>query len=128
MGYILVVEDELFLARTLKDNLEAAGYRVSVALDGEEAIEQVKQEKPDLILLDLVLPKRDGFAVLEQMLKNPEWKMIPIIVLSNLGGEDDIERAKELGAQEYFIKAHSSIDEVIQKIKEKLREIKNQKE
>jgi len=104
----------------LKDNLEAEGYKVDMALNGEEALEHIRNNRPNLILLDLLMPKQDGFYVLEKVRKNPEWKLIPIIVLSNLGGDLEIKRALELGADDYFVKSQHPIEEVIEKVKEYL--------
>jgi len=120
MNKILIVEDEDFLIRTLQDNLVAEGYAVDIAKDGEEAIEKIGKKKPDLILLDLLMPKKDGFYVLEQMKKNPEWKLIPVIVLSNLGEDTSIKRALEMGADDYFVKSQHPIQEVIEKVKDYL--------
>lgn len=113
---ILIVEDEAFLAKALQDNLQAVGYASSVVFDGEEALERIKTERPDLILLDLLLPKRDGFFVLAKLKENPEWAKIPVVILSNLGGDADIKRALELGADDYLVKSQHSIDEVMNKI------------
>lgn len=104
----------------LKDNLEAEGCTVDTAMNGEEAMGRIKKERPNLILLDLLMPKRDGFYVLEEVKKNPEWKLIPVIVLSNLGGDVEIKRALEMGANDYFVKSQHPIEEVIAKIKEYL--------
>ena len=120
MNHLLVVEDEEFLMRALKDNLEAEGYTVDTAADGEEAMERVKKHRPDLILCDLLMPKKDGFYVLEEVKKNPEWKLVPIIVLSNLGGDAEIKRALEMGASDYFVKSQHPIEEVIEKVKDYL--------
>ena len=120
MNHLLVVEDEEFLMRALKDNLEAEGYTVDTAADGEEAMEHVKKHRPDLILCDLLMPKKDGFYVLEEVKKNPEWKLVPIIVLSNLGGDAEIKRALEMGASDYFVKSQYPIKEVIEKVKDYL--------
>lgn len=120
MSHILIVEDEEFLAQALKDNLEAEGYAVVVARNGDEAIEQIKKERPNLVLLDLLMPRRDGFYVLEEVKKNPEWKLIPIIVLSNLGGDAEIKKALEMGAVDYFVKSQHPIEEVVEKAKEYL--------
>lgn len=117
MKYILVAEDEEFLVRALKDNLEAEECTVDTAIDGEEALERIKSRRPDLILLDLLMPKKDGFYVLEEVKKNPEWKLIPVIVLSNLGGDAEIKRALEMGADDYFVKSQHPIEEVIEKVK-----------
>lgn len=113
---ILIVEDEAFLAKALQDNLQTLGYASSVVFDGEEALERIKTERPDLILLDLLLPKRDGFYVLTKLKENPEWAKIPTLILSNLGGDADIKRALELGADDYLVKSQHSIDEVLNKI------------
>jgi len=115
---ILIVEDEFFLRTVLEKKLQAEGFEVILASDGEDAIEKILKEVPDLILLDLILPKKNGFEVLEEIKKDPYLKEIPIIVVSNLGHELDIERAKKLGVNDYLIKAHTSLDSVIEKIKE----------
>lgn len=120
MKQVLIVEDEEFLVRALKDNLESEGCTVDVAMNGEEAMERIKKQKPNLILLDLLMPKKDGFYVLEEVKKNPEWKLIPIVVLSNLGGDAEIKRALEMGANDYFVKSQHPIEEVIEKVKEYL--------
>mgnify|MGYP001609274821 CR=1 FL=1 len=118
MNQILIVDDEEFLVRALKDNLESEGYAIESASNGEEAMESIKNKQPDIILLDLLMPKKDGFYVIEEMRKNPEWKFIPIIVLSNIGGDQDIKRALEMGADDYFVKSQHPIEEVVEKVKE----------
>ncbi len=120
MNRILVVEDEEFLVLALKDNLEAEGCTIDVAMNGEEAMKPIRSNRPNLILLDLLMPKRDGFYVLEEIKKNPEWKLIPIIVLSNLGSDTEIKKALEMGADDYFVKSQHPIEEVIEKVKEYL--------
>ncbi|MDP3734882.1 MAG: response regulator [bacterium] len=117
MSKVLIVEDEEFLMRALKDNLESEGCSVDTAADGEEAVEHIKKMKPNIILLDLLMPKKDGFYVLEEVKKNPDWKLIPIIVLSNLGDDTQIKRALALGADDYFVKSQHPIEEVIEKTK-----------
>ncbi|MFA6338626.1 MAG: response regulator [Candidatus Paceibacterota bacterium] len=120
MNRVLITEDEEFLVRALKDNLESEGCVIDVALNGEEAIEQIRKQRPNLILLDLLMPKRDGFYVLGEVRKNPEWKLIPIIVLSNLGGDAEIKKALDMGADDYFVKSQHPIEEVIEKVKDYL--------
>ena len=120
MSRILIAEDEEFLVRALKDNLEAEGCTINVATNGDEAIECIRGHRPDLILLDLLMPKRDGFYVLEEVKKNPEWRLIPVIVLSNLGSDSEIKRALEMGADDYFVKSQHPIVEVIEKVKDYL--------
>jgi DNA-binding response OmpR family regulator len=120
MNHILIVEDEDFLIRVLNDNLAAEGYTVDIAKDGGEAVEKIGKKKPNLVLLDLLMPKKDGFYVLEEIRKNPEWKLIPVIVLSNLGEDTSIKRAMEMGADDYFVKSQHPIQEVIEKVKDYL--------
>jgi DNA-binding response OmpR family regulator len=121
MSNILITEDEDILVRSLQDNLAAEGYTIDTAMNGEEAVEKIKKNKPDLILLDLLMPKKDGFYVLGELKNNPEWKSIPVIVLSNLGEDTSIKRAMEMGANDYFVKSQHPIDEVIKKVKEYLK-------
>ena len=128
MNNILVCEDEDFLIQALKDNLDADGINVETAGDGEEAIEKVGKKKPDLILLDLLMPKKDGFYVLEELKKNPKWALIPVIVLSNLGDDTAIKRAMSMGADDYFVKSQHPIEEVIEKVKDYLEGRKQSKE
>ena len=97
--------------------LETAEFETLVAIDGQEALEKIKQELPQLILLDLVLPNLDGFEVLKQIKENTQTSKIPVIVLSNLGQQDEVERCLKLGANDYLIKAHFTPGEIIGKIK-----------
>lgn len=120
MSNILIVEDEDFLVRALKDNLESEGYDVSVARDGEEVFPVITKKKPDLILLDLLLPKKTGFDVLRELRANPEFKLTPVIILSNLGEDSEIKKAFELGANDYYVKAQHPLQEIIDKITEYL--------
>lgn len=121
MDHILIVEDEESLIRALKDNLEAEGYTVGTATNGEEAIKELQKQLPNIILLDLLMPKRDGFYVLEEVKKNPQWKQIIVIVLSNLGGDQEIKRVLDMGADDYFVKSQHPIEEIIKKVKEYLK-------
>jgi CheY-like chemotaxis protein len=119
---ILIAEDDKFLANAYRLKLTKAGYEVVVAVDGKEALGTLAGFEPDLILLDLVMPKMDGFAVLEQLRKNPAWANIPIIVASNLGQMEDIERAKKLGATDYVLKSDMSMAKFVDKIKSVLHD------
>lgn len=121
MSHILIVEDEEFLVRAVKDNLVSEGYTVSVAMDGEAVFDEIKKKKPSLILLDLLLPKKNGFDVLRDIKANPEWQLIPVIILSNLGEDSEIKRGLELGASDYFVKSQHPIQEVMDKVKEYLQ-------
>lgn len=114
---ILIIEDDKFLREMIGRRLQEEEYNVSMAVDGEEGIKKIQQEKPDLILLDLILPGIDGFEVLERMRKEPELSKIPVIILSNLGQKEEVERGLNLGAVDYLIKAHFTPREIIEKIK-----------
>lgn len=115
---ILLVEDDSFLSEMYYLKLKNVGYMVEVAYDGEIALEKVKRTKPDLVLLDLRLPKLSGFEVLKQIKNDKNLNYIPVIVLSNLGEKEDIQKALELGATDYLIKAHFTPTEVLDKIVE----------
>ena len=113
---ILIVEDDEFLRSLTVKRLEKEGYNVHVATDGESALKKTADIKPALLLLDLLLPGVDGFEVLEKMHKNPEIKDTPVIVFSNLGQKEDIEKAKKLGVNDFLIKANFTLDDVVEKI------------
>jgi DNA-binding response OmpR family regulator len=117
---ILVVEDETFLVKIYAVKLKKEGYEVSIANDGEEAVRLAAEVDPDLILLDLILPKMNGFEALERMRATSVNKETPVIVLSNLGQEEDIKRAEGLGADGYLVKANFSIQDIVAKIRETL--------
>ncbi len=118
---ILIVEDDEFLRSLTAKRLEKEGYTVAVAVDGESALVTAAQEKPNLIFLDLLLPGLDGFEVLGKLKANAELKGVPVVVFSNLGQKEDIERAKQLGADEFLIKANFTLDDVMVKINEILK-------
>ncbi|KPJ71824.1 hypothetical protein AMJ50_00745 [Parcubacteria bacterium DG_74_3] len=117
MKTVLFIEDESALQKTFGDILKDEGYKMISALDGESGLRIAKTEKPDLILLDLILPKVHGFEVLKELKEDKETKDIPIIVLTNLEGMGDVEKALELGATTYLVKASYSLEEVMEKIK-----------
>ncbi len=119
---ILIVEDDRFLRELIVQKLTKENYQAIEATDGEEGLKMIKEEKPDLVLLDLILPGIDGFEVLAMAKEEPELKAIPVIILSNLGQKDDIERGMKLGAADYMIKAHFTPGEIIEKIKTILKE------
>ncbi len=114
---ILVVEDDKFLRELMSQKLIKENYNVSEAVDGEEGLKKVKEEKPDLVLLDLILPGIDGFEVLARMREEQQVAKIPVIILSNLGQKEDIEKGLSLGAVDYLVKAHFTPGEIIGKIK-----------
>jgi DNA-binding response OmpR family regulator len=118
---ILIIEDDKFLRELIVAKLKKENYLVFEAIDGEEGIKKTKEENPDLILLDLILPGIDGFEVLSQIKNDPTVSLIPVIILSNLGQKEDIDRGLALGASDYLIKAHFTPGEIIEKIKSVLR-------
>ncbi|PJC25382.1 MAG: response regulator [Candidatus Tagabacteria bacterium CG_4_9_14_0_2_um_filter_41_11] len=115
---ILFIEDEMRLQEVLGAKLKAEGYEILAAMDGKSGLEIAEKEKPDLILLDLILPKMDGFHVLEAIKANPSISVIPIIVLSNLESGKDIERCLSLGVRSYLAKTNYSLEEIAQKVSE----------
>ncbi len=118
---ILIIEDDKFLRELIAQKLRKEGYEVSEAVNGEEGIKKVQEEKPDLVLLDLILPGIDGFEVLSKFRDDPGLAQIPVIILSNLGQKEDIERGIKLGAVDYLIKAHFTPKEIVDKIKNALK-------
>jgi DNA-binding response OmpR family regulator len=114
---ILIVEDDVFLADLYKTKFTLEGFKVSVAYDGEKGLEAVKKVMPDIVLLDLVLPKLSGFDILKAVKADKETKDIPVILLTNLSQKSDVETGLKLGANDYLIKAHFMPSEVVEKIK-----------
>jgi DNA-binding response OmpR family regulator len=114
---ILIVEDEQVLSKVLKEKFDKAGFETKVSGDGEAAILDSKSFLPEIIVLDLVLPKKSGFEVLKAVKADPETKMIPVIVVSNLGEDSDIKQALSLGAKDYFVKSQHPINEIVEKVK-----------
>lgn len=119
-GRILLVEDDKFLSLALGDKLAREGFTVIKAVNGEEALAKVRLERPDLVLLDLIMPQKTGFEVLADIKLEPSTKNIPVIVLSNLGQEVDIKKAKDLGARDYLVKSDVEMRTVVEKIKAEL--------
>jgi len=118
---ILIIEDDEFLRELITQKLVKEDFEISEAVDGEEGIKKIKEEKPDLVLLDLILPGIDGFEVLSRMKKELTLAPIPVIILSNLGQKDDVEKGLKMGAIDYLIKAHFTPGEIIDKIKAALK-------
>jgi len=115
---ILIIEDDKFLRELISRKLINDGFKIEEAIDGEEGLKKLQEVKPDLILLDLILPGLDGFEVLERAKDNPSTSMIPILILSNLGQRDEIERGLKLGAVDFLVKAHFTPEEIVDKVKE----------
>ena len=121
MKKILIIEDEKTLRFLIVQTLIEEGFEVEEAIDGEEGIQKLKENKPDLILLDLLLPGIDGFEVLSRIKRDSDLESIPVIILSNLGQEEEIERGSRLGAIDYLIKAHFTLDEIAARVKKVLK-------
>lgn len=121
MKKILIIEDDKFLRELIVRKLIKEGYETSEAIDGEEGIKKIKSDRPDLILLDLILPGIDGFKVLSKMKEDPTISSTRVIILSNLGQKEDVEKGLKLGAIDYLIKAHFTPGEIIEKIRANLK-------
>ena len=114
---IILVEDDKFLSRMYKTKLEMEEFEVHTAFDGKTGLAMIQKELPDILLLDIILPELEGWEIINQMKKDPATKDIPIIVLSNLGSDEDVAKAKLYGVKDYLVKAHFIPREVIGKIK-----------
>ena len=121
MQKILIIEDDKFLRELIVRKLSQENFDVVEAIDGEDGIKKVKETIPDLLLLDLILPGIDGFEVLSKIKEEPATASIPVIILSNLGQREDIERGLKLGAVDYLVKAHFTPNEIIEKVKASLK-------
>ncbi|MFA5178251.1 MAG: response regulator [Candidatus Paceibacterota bacterium] len=121
---ILIVEDEEILKKVLQEKLESENFTIKIATDGEMAMSLAKEFKPDLILLDIILSKKDGIQVLQELKANNLLSKIPVIMVSNLGDEEVIKRAMKLGAIDYLIKTQHSLDDVADKVKEYFQKLK----
>ena len=115
---ILVVDDEKILAKAIAEKCGRENFDTAVAYDGNEALAEMRRERPDLVILDLVMPKKSGIDALAEMKKDEDLKDIPVIVVSNLGSDEDIKKALKLGATDYFVKSQHPINEIIDHIKE----------
>lgn len=122
MKKILIVEDESKLRHSIEEILSKEGYTILSAADGEEGLQLAKDQMPDIILLDLILPKKDGFSMLQELKGSDDTQKIPVVVLSNLSEVEEVGRALELGANRYFVKTDYTVTEVVKRIKEILEE------
>ncbi|MEA2092908.1 MAG: response regulator [Patescibacteria group bacterium] len=117
---VLVIEDEEIIREILQKKIKKEGYEVETAKDGEEGISKIKEIMPDIIILDIVMPKMDGFAVLEEMKKDENIANIPVIIVSNSGQPVEIDKVKEFGVKDWIVKTEFDPQEVINKIKTQL--------
>lgn len=113
---ILIVEDDKFLRDLIERKLVQTGYQIITATDGEEGLKTVGEQKPDLVLLDILLPSMSGWEVLEKIKADANMKKIPILILTNLGEKEDVEKGLKMGADDYIIKAHFTPNEIIEKV------------
>lgn len=117
---VLLVEDDRFVSSMLKSRLERDGFVVEQAFDGDEGVQKMRSVHPDLVILDVILPKMSGFEFLEHVMSDTELASIPVMVVSNLGQETDVEKARSLGAIDYYVKARTSIDDLENVVKHRL--------
>jgi len=117
MKKILLIEDDPFLSSLLGNRLKKEGFDLTLVRNGNEAMKALKTQKPDLALLDIILPGKSGFEVMEEIKLDPQTAKVPVFIISNLGQDTDVQRGEELGAKEYIVKARISIDEIVEKVK-----------
>lgn len=120
-AHVLLVEDDVFLSGIYQKKFEMEGFKISTSDNGEKGLADVKKKKPDIVLLDVLLPKMDGFTVLKQLKEDEATKNIPVILLTNLGQKDDVEKGLEAGAADYLIKAHFKPSEIVEKVRKVLK-------
>ena len=120
MPKILIIDDDAFLSSIYKQRFEADGFEVVIAVSGEDGLRMAAEKKPDVILLDLLMPRMDGFQVLERLKRDPVTSGIPVFIFTNLGQPGDIERCKSLGAAGYAIKAQTLPEETVKQVKKLL--------
>jgi len=122
---ILIIEDDPFLLDIYATKFSQEGFTIEIAVDGELGFKKINESRPDLVLLDIILPKMDGLEILKKAKESPELKDIPVILLTNLGEEGKIKKGLELGAAQYLIKAHHSPGEVVEIVKKVLEKHKS---
>ena len=115
---ILVIDDDQMLLKLLSSELEKIGFVVDVALDGEEGLRKVRDVRPDVILLDIVLPKLDGMSMLKKLKQDPQTASIPVVMLTNLQTNESVAEAVEAGSAEYLVKVHYTPEDICKKVKE----------
>jgi len=117
---IIVAEDDLFYAKVYKYQLIKAGFEVFMAKNGDEALKLARESKPDLIILDLIMPVKNGFDTLKELKVDSELSAVPVIAVTNLGQEGDIKEVQALGVDDYFVKSNLSVTEMVEKVKARL--------
>ena len=120
MAKILVAEDDKLISASLRDALKQNGFEAEPAYDGEEAVAKSKEVKPNIMLLDIMMPKLDGISVLWELKANPDTAAIPVVVLTNIGDVETISKIVEAGATDYLLKSDQSVDDIVQKVKDVL--------
>lgn len=113
---ILLIEDDIFFRKFYVEKLKERGFEIDEADDGNQGLEKIQSFKPDLIVLDIIMPNKDGFEVLKSLQENPTPKKIPVLVFSTLGQESDVEKAKKMGASDYVNKSMFDFNELLAKI------------
>lgn len=117
---VVIIEDEEILLKVLEEKFTQAGFDINIATDGEQAVPSIIKSKPDIIVLDLILPRKSGFEVLQELKNDQQLKKVPVVVLSNLGQEEDIKKALQMGAEDYIVKTQHPINEVIERVKSRV--------
>ena len=126
MNKILIIEDDKFLRELMVRKFDTEkDFEINTAVDGESGLRAMKKEKPDLVLLDLILPGIGGFDILSKMKEDVILSGIPVIILSNLGRQDDVEKGLSLGAVDYMVKAHFTPNEIVAKVRQVLSKTNN---
>ncbi len=121
MAKVLIVEDDNMLSEMYAAKFKAEGFEVETAFDGQEGVDKAKIVKPDAILLDVIMPRLDGFGALEAIKAEKSLAKIPVIMLTNLGQEEDVARGNKLGAADYFVKANQTPSEIVDKVKKLIK-------
>jgi len=117
---VLIIEDEESLAAMYAAKFDKEGFNVVTASDGSDGIDKAKSSSPDIILLDIILPKKDGFMVLKELKEDAKTKNVKVLMLSNLGQDEDVSKGKKLGAEDYLVKANLTPAQIVDKVKQYL--------
>ncbi|MBU0613029.1 response regulator [Patescibacteria group bacterium] len=118
---ILLIEDDKMLLEMYTAKFTREGFDIKTAENGSDGLKAAREMKPDMVLLDIIMPKLDGFATLKEIRKDENIKDVPVILLTNLGQDQDIQKGKDLGADDYFVKANHTPTEIVEKVQELLK-------